>query len=119
VGEGQLSLLRALDKTHFSHLTFYLERKPFWRLFILDSKNQALHEYGFSLSNMSTPQDALAKSVAETKVQYRRLGSSGLRVSVPILGAMSLGDKRCLDWAIEEEEALPLLKAAYDRGNQT
>ena len=46
----------------------------------------------------------LKASVEATKVEYRRLGQSGLRVSVPILGAMSLGDKRCLPWAIEEEE---------------
>ena len=38
------------------------------------------------------------------KAQYRQLGKSGLRVSVPILGAMSIGDKRWGDWVIEEEE---------------
>ena len=27
-------------------------------------------------------------------VEYRRLGKSGLRVSVPILGAMSFGDPK-------------------------
>lgn len=50
------------------------------------------------------------------KATYRRLGESGLRVSNPILGAMSIGDKRWQPWVIEEDEALPLLKAAYDRG---
>lgn len=53
------------------------------------------------------------------KAEYRQLGKSGLRVSVPILGAMSLGDKRWQPWVIEEDEALPLLKAAYDRGLNT
>ena len=48
--------------------------------------------------------------------EYRQLGKSGLRVSVPILGAMSIGDKRWQPWVLEEDEALPLLKAAYDRG---
>ncbi|KAL8926844.1 MAG: hypothetical protein Q9208_002653 [Pyrenodesmia sp. 3 TL-2023] len=48
--------------------------------------------------------------------EYKQLGKSGLRVSVPILGAMSFGDKRWMPWVIEEDEALPLLKAAYDRG---
>ncbi|KAI4144103.1 MAG: hypothetical protein L6R39_004319 [Caloplaca ligustica] len=51
--------------------------------------------------------------------EYKQLGKSGLRVSVPILGAMSFGDKRCMPWVIEEDEALPLLKAAYDRGLNT
>jgi len=34
---------------------------------------------------------ALAESVQNTKVYYTQLGSCGLRVSVPILGAMSFG----------------------------
>ena len=50
------------------------------------------------------------------KAEYKQLGKSGLRVSVPILGCMSFGDKRWQKWVIEEDEALPLLKAAYDRG---
>ncbi|MCJ1274425.1 hypothetical protein MMC21_002221 [Puttea exsequens] len=53
------------------------------------------------------------------KAEYRQLGKSGLRVSVPMLGAMSFGDKRWQSWVIEEDEALPLLKAAYDRGLNT
>ena len=53
------------------------------------------------------------------KAEYRQLGKSGLRVSVPILGAMSIGDKRWQPWVTEEDEALPLLKAAYDRGLNT
>ncbi|KAK7962120.1 uncharacterized protein PG986_002945 [Apiospora aurea] len=61
----------------------------------------------------------LRQSVANTKCEYRQLGKSGLRVSVPIFGCMSIGDKRTQSWAIEEDEALPLLKAAYDRGINT
>ena len=38
------------------------------------------------------------------KAEYRQLGKSGLRVSVPIFGAMSLGDKRWAKWVIEENE---------------
>jgi aryl-alcohol dehydrogenase-like predicted oxidoreductase len=55
-----------------------------------------------------------------TKVSYHNLGSSGLRVSVPILGAMSFGDGRLNKWIIDdEEEVLALLKGAYDRGLNT
>ncbi|KZO99803.1 Aldo/keto reductase [Calocera viscosa TUFC12733] len=57
--------------------------------------------------------------MAPPQVEYRRLGNSGLRVSVPIVGAMSFGSKKQLDWVIEEEEALQLLKAAWDRGINT
>lgn len=53
------------------------------------------------------------------KAEYKQLGKSGLRVSVPILGAMSIGDKRWQQWVTEENEALPLLKAAWDRGLNT
>ncbi|OAL03808.1 aldo-keto reductase-like protein [Phaeosphaeriaceae sp. SRC1lsM3a] len=55
----------------------------------------------------------------ESKAEYKRLGKSGLKVSVPILGAMSIGSSKWQPWVIEEEESLPLLKAAYDRGLTT
>ena len=51
--------------------------------------------------------------------EYKQLGKSGLRVSVPILGAMSFGDSRWQPWVINEDKALPLLKAAYDKGLNT
>ncbi|KAI5924992.1 NADP-dependent oxidoreductase domain-containing protein [Camillea tinctor] len=62
---------------------------------------------------------SLKQSLESTKCEYRRLGNSGLKVSVPIFGCMSFGDKKSLPWAIEEEEALPLLKFAYDKGLNT
>lgn len=56
----------------------------------------------------------------QTQVEYRRLGKCGLRVSVPILGAMSFGDEKWAGgWVIGEEAALPLLKHAWDRGVNT
>ncbi|KAM5349826.1 hypothetical protein ACJ41O_006331 [Fusarium nematophilum] len=61
----------------------------------------------------------LKQSLEETKVQYRQLGASGLRVSVPILGCMGFGDTQAFDWALGEDKALPLLKAAYDQGLNT
>lgn len=62
---------------------------------------------------------SLQKSLNATKVDYVRLGSSGLRVSTPILGGMSLGSKQWVPWVLEDAEALELLKAAYDRGVNT
>lgn len=58
-------------------------------------------------------------SIESTRVEYRQLGSSGLRVSVPVLGALSFGDPEWMDWVLREEEALPILKAAYDMGVNT
>jgi hypothetical protein len=45
-----------------------------------------------------------AERLAESKAKYVNLGKSGLRVSVPILGAMSIGSKEWAPWVIEEEE---------------
>lgn len=63
--------------------------------------------------------DPVLKSISETKAHYKRLGRSGLRVSVPILGAMSLGDPAWQPWVLNEEQALPILKTAFDRGLNT
>lgn len=43
-------------------------------------------------------------SIGTTKVEYKQLGQSGLRVSVPILGAMSFGDEEWMDWVLGEEK---------------
>jgi len=61
----------------------------------------------------------IQKLLNESKAEYRQLGKSGLRVSVPILGAMSIGDPSWQPWVIGEEDSLPLLKAAYDKGITT
>jgi aryl-alcohol dehydrogenase-like predicted oxidoreductase len=62
---------------------------------------------------------SVAKSIENSKAEYRRLGNSGLHVSVPIVGCMSIGNPEWADWVIGADEALPLLKAAYDRGVNT
>lgn len=61
----------------------------------------------------------LAKSLEETKVDYHRVGKSGLRVSVPIVGCMSIGNPEWAPWVLGPDKALPLLKAAWDRGVNT
>ncbi|KAI1858752.1 uncharacterized protein JN550_012502 [Neoarthrinium moseri] len=63
--------------------------------------------------------EPVTKSLESTKVDYVRLGSSGLRISWPILGAMALGSTKVAAWALDEEPSLELLKAAYDRGINT
>ena len=61
----------------------------------------------------------LQKSLDATKVDYKRVGASGLRVSVPIVGCMSIGNPEWAEWVIGPDKALPLLKAAFDRGVNT
>ncbi|KAK8196631.1 hypothetical protein M8818_006796 [Zalaria obscura] len=68
---------------------------------------------------MSDTKDVVLESLEQTKATYKQLGKSGLRVSVPILGAMSFGDAAWQPWVLDEEKSLPLLKAAYDRGLNT
>ena len=48
-----------------------------------------------------------------------RLGNSGLKVSKVIFGTMSFGSSDWSDWVLNEKEALPLLKHAYDNGLNT
>ncbi|KAK7204342.1 Aldo/keto reductase [Myxozyma melibiosi] len=52
-------------------------------------------------------------------IEYKKLGKSGLRVSLPILGMMGMGTKQWQDWCLEKDEALPILKKAYDMGITT
>jgi predicted aldo/keto reductase-like oxidoreductase len=50
------------------------------------------------------------------KMEMVNFGTSGLRVSKIALGCMSFGDKRWNEWVLEEEEALPVIGAAYQAG---
>lgn len=54
-----------------------------------------------------------------TKMEYVRLGTSGLKISKIVLGAMSYGTKEWQSWVLDEDEALPLLKHAYEVGINT
>ena len=61
---------------------------------------------------MATPQ--------ENKMEYVRLGNSGLKVSRIILGCMSYGTKVWQDWVIDDQaEVNKHIKYAYDHGIQT
>ncbi|KAH9857420.1 Aldo/keto reductase [Lenzites betulinus] len=53
------------------------------------------------------------------KMEYVRLGSSGLKVSKIILGCMSYGDPGWQSWVLPEEEGIKQIKAAYDLGITT
>ncbi|CEL60078.1 hypothetical protein RSOLAG1IB_09336 [Rhizoctonia solani AG-1 IB] len=53
------------------------------------------------------------------KMTYVRLGKSGLKVSRLILGLGSYGNKTWYESALEEEDGIKQIKAAYDAGIQT
>jgi hypothetical protein len=46
---------------------------------------------------------SLKKSLEATKVSYVPLGKCGLKVSIPILGAMSFGSKEWQPWVEDDE----------------
>lgn len=52
-------------------------------------------------------------------MEYTRLGSSGLKISKVILGAMSYGSSDWQSWILDEEDALPILEHAYNVGINT
>ncbi|KAI0657097.1 oxidoreductase [Cubamyces menziesii] len=53
------------------------------------------------------------------KMEYVRLGNSGLKVSKIILGCMSYGDPGWQQWVLGEEEGIKQIKFAYDHGITT
>ncbi|KAI1790818.1 Aldo/keto reductase [Ganoderma leucocontextum] len=53
------------------------------------------------------------------KMQYVRLGNSGLKVSKIILGCRSYGSSEWQNWVLPEEEGIKHIKFAYDHGIQT
>lgn len=62
----------------------------------------------------------LQESTDATRVEYVQLGKRGLRVSLPILGAMSFGHRDWQPWVVSDEaEVEKLLLGAYERGVNT
>ncbi|KAL4268719.1 NADP-dependent oxidoreductase domain superfamily protein [Pleurotus pulmonarius] len=53
------------------------------------------------------------------KMQYVRLGNSGLKVSKIILGCMTYGSPEWQKWVLPEEEGIKHIKFAYDQGIQS
>ncbi len=49
-------------------------------------------------------------------MEYTRLGSTGVTVSRVCLGMMTYGVKTGREWALEEDEARPFIKRAFDLG---
>ncbi|KAI5810511.1 voltage-gated shaker-like K+ channel, subunit [Pyronema omphalodes] len=52
-------------------------------------------------------------------MEYVNLGKSGLKISKVVLGCMSYGSSAWQKWVLDEDKALPLLKAAFDKGINT
>ncbi|KAG8752495.1 hypothetical protein FRC12_011921 [Ceratobasidium sp. 428] len=61
----------------------------------------------------------MSPSSQPKKMEYVRLGQSGLKVSRIILGMMTYGDPNWQGWVLSEEEGIAHVKAAYDLGIQT
>ncbi|KAJ7476081.1 aryl-alcohol dehydrogenase [Mycena latifolia] len=58
-----------------------------------------------------------AEAATSKKMEYVRLGKSGLKISKIVLGCMSYGNPNYMgNWVLQEEEASKHIKAAYDAG---
>ncbi|KAJ5544973.1 hypothetical protein N7535_006640 [Penicillium sp. DV-2018c] len=57
--------------------------------------------------------------MADSKMEYVRLGNSGLKISKIILGTMGYGSSQWQDWVLDEEASLPLIEHAYKQGINT
>jgi hypothetical protein len=49
---------------------------------------------------------SLKESIEQSKAEYVNLGKSGLRVSIPIFGAMSIGHPDWAPWVLDKEKVL-------------
>ncbi|KAL4794061.1 NADP-dependent oxidoreductase domain-containing protein [Aspergillus venezuelensis] len=76
-----------------------------------------------NVGEANTLRDLVASWAKESKprMEYQRLGKSSLKISRVILGCMTFGNPSWegSPWVLPEEEALPLLKKAYDCGINT
>ncbi|CAG8922767.1 unnamed protein product [Penicillium salamii] len=69
----------------------------------------------------SAANQKVTQSKSSSKMEYQRLGNSGLKVSRIILGCMTYGNPSWegSPWVLSEDESLPLIKKAYDIGINT
>ncbi|KAL4987945.1 NADP-dependent oxidoreductase domain-containing protein [Aspergillus falconensis] len=76
-----------------------------------------------NVGEVDTLRDLVAAWANETKprMEYQRLGKSSLMVSRIVLGCMTFGNPSWegSPWVLSEEDALPLIKKAYDCGINT
>ncbi|KAL3477609.1 NADP-dependent oxidoreductase domain-containing protein [Aspergillus californicus] len=98
---------------------------PLWRCTEPTSKFSGIPYVVFpgNVGEANTLHDLVASWAKETKprMEYQRLGKSSLKISKIILGCMTFGNPAWegSPWVIPEQEALPLLKKAYDCGINT
>ncbi|KAI2794925.1 Versiconal hemiacetal acetate reductase [Penicillium oxalicum] len=57
--------------------------------------------------------------MSDQKMEYTRLGKSGLKISKIVLGTMGFGSKQWQDWVLDEEESLKVIEYAYKQGINT
>ncbi|KAF3799331.1 Versiconal hemiacetal acetate reductase [Colletotrichum gloeosporioides] len=72
-----------------------------WDCMAWEANEAFFRKWGEKITNRSRPSS---------------VGKSGLKVSQIILGCMSFGDKNWQPWLLDQAEALPILKHAFDRG---
>jgi hypothetical protein len=82
---------------------------------LLISSTQNSYSFAAKMSGAPALPQSLKESVENSKAEYVHLGKSGLRVSIPILGAMSIGHPEWAPWVIDEEKVCPISTPAFCR----
>jgi len=74
-----------------------------------------------STMQANNPSQTTGQLASPPKMEYQRLGNSGLKVSRIILGCMTYGNPSWegSPWVLSEDQSLPLIKKAYDVGINT
>lgn len=105
--------------TRTATITIHPENRPTTYHFTYPAVYPSKYPPYSTQTQSPTMATVLAPTASLTKAKYVQLGSSGLRISNPILGAMSFGDVSWMAWCLDESKALPILKDAYDQGINT
>lgn len=64
-----------------------------------------------SAAKFVTVPESLKRSIQATKVEFRQVGRSGLRVSNPILGGLQVGSSQWFPWVLNEKEVCTAITA--------
>src|SRR3984893_7975065 len=81
-------------------------------------QESGLHRSGISKEGRGCIEARLQRRVYLKRniMEYVSLGNTGLKVSRICLGCMSYGSAKWRDWVLEEPEALPFFRQAFDAG---
>jgi hypothetical protein len=104
INEGSTTKIQ-LSHTKLTELiAIHTSAEPLIKFLISSNLNSLW--FADTMSRAPALPQSLKESVEKSKAEYVNLGKSGLRVSIPILGAMSIGHPEWAPWVLDEEKVL-------------